>query len=208
MQLEITEQDQSFAEGIYRMFKQKPGSQHIAGSFAISCLSAILRQNKPENILEFGAGIGTMTYAILDHEHQVKQVTVTEANDFCIEQLKKNLTKSHLQKLDLHSDDNSKHLISGDFDLVIFDGNVEAEDFRHLREGTVCMVEGFREKTRNAINQELQKSGLICNFKNYASDRKQYFAFGWKKTGLGFKRPKFKLVKHDKGCWIGQVEKL
>jgi hypothetical protein len=91
MQIRPTREDRAFAAEIYRRYKAKPGSEHIATEVALIYLSACLRIYRPRTVVEFGAGIGTMTDALLSHPCGVERVISTEHDKFCLGELAYNL---------------------------------------------------------------------------------------------------------------------
>ncbi|TSC63113.1 MAG: hypothetical protein G01um101448_98 [Parcubacteria group bacterium Gr01-1014_48] len=145
---------------IYEAFKEKEGSEHIATPLSICAVLKLAA--KSENVLEIGAGIGTLSYAILAHSRAA--LTTYEDNFFCIEQLKKNLQMfdgrfklltSYMQM------PSSRH-----FDLVIVDGaNGQNHDggykrFIHdLFSGVypkIVYIEGVRRPQRRMIRETLR----------------------------------------------------
>src|SRR5215831_17965074 len=75
---------------VYRRFAARPGSEHIATWRALACLSALVRLRQPEKVLEFGTGIGTITYLLLTSLPQLNVVGL-ETNPFCLAQLDRNI---------------------------------------------------------------------------------------------------------------------
>ena len=77
------------AINIYRAFKQKEGSEQIAGPITIQVILNIC-QNNPKRILEMGGGIGTISYTLLKNSDAF--VDIYEVDDFCLNKLKENLS--------------------------------------------------------------------------------------------------------------------
>jgi len=208
MRVEPSESDWSFAKSVYDEFSQKPGAQHIASEFALAYLSAVLNKVKPASVLEFGAGIGTITHFLLKHPVNVGHVTTTESHPFCLEQFAANISEEFAGRYDLVVDDAT--LVPGDrrYDLVIVDNTVSLAGYAHLADGMICFVEGARSANRREISDELAGRGLQCDFVNY-NRGVQYFSIVMrrsKKAGIPY--PKFRLRKIRKGCWIGAVEQI
>src|SRR5258708_24469779 len=84
-------EDCQFAKEIYDLFSKKPGSEHIASEVSLQYLAACLRLFKPSKVLEMGAGIGTITQAVLSHPCAVRELVSTETNPFCLKVLRENL---------------------------------------------------------------------------------------------------------------------
>ena len=98
--------------------------QHIANLFAIEKVLDIIEFNKPKRILEVGLGIGSISYSVIDYLSNNKadfEYFGTEANEFCLNQLPKNL-KNHYSKVKLFS--NIEEIYTKEkFDLIIIDGS-------------------------------------------------------------------------------------
>ena len=155
---------------IYNHFKQRPGSQHIATANAVDGLIKWLDRKKPQRILEIGAGIGTMTHAILNYvENHAKDLndpvfTSVEDNDFCLEQLEKNLGQ-RLDKVRLVNDLSDVQHSSEQFDFLIVDGG-KPEDGRFaslVAERGVVFIEANRLEQRRHIDK-LNRPYAYTNF--------------------------------------------
>ncbi len=209
MQLTPSNDDRAIAKGVFDHFINRPGAQHIATEFALAYLSALLRTRKPSSVLEFGAGIGTITYMLLDHPCGIEHVTSTEDHPFCLEQLDMNLQPEMRDRLNLIKDQDKLGDIHGDFDLVIFDGEFCAPEKLHFLDNRVaCFIEGARTSTRNTVNEELARRGLACEFTNYNRGQKLVSMAWRKKRWLGMPLPKLRFNKTIKGCWVGIVSEL
>ncbi len=206
MQLNVTEKDNELAWDFFSRYKNKPGSEFIASEFAIAHLSALLQEIKPARVIEYGAGIGTMTHLLLAHPVGVKEVVTTETNEFCLEQLKLNIPVEYKSRLKIVTQQNEIGAIGQKCDLVIFDGGaISPEKIGFLGKNSVCFLEGDRSSTALAINEGLGKIGLKCVFKNYHQGY-EYFSFRWRQNAAtGRKWPKFKLRKLKKGFRLGKV---
>ncbi len=209
MQLTPNDDDRAFAKQIFDRFAERPGAQHIATEFALAYLSALLRTRKPASVLEFGAGIGTITYMLMEHPCGIQHVTSTEDHPFCLEQLDSNLRPEMKERLRLIKDGESLGDIDRDFDLIIFDGEFGvAEKLQFLDDRVACFIEGARTKTRNAVNQHLAGRGLTCHFTNYNRGKK-LVSMGWrKKRRFGLQLPKLRFNRTIKGCWVGLVGEM
>ena len=185
-------EDRQRAKRIYLRFKERPGSDHIASEHALAHLSALLRRYEVKSVLEFGAGIGTITYLLLDVLPKRVEIVTVEQNEFCLEQLNHNISSEERKRLSIVHEMSSNSDRS--FDLVIIDGKRRhAASF--MRPDTLCFAEGSRSRARQAINAALARRGLTCSFKQYP-------------TGVRLSWRKGLRVREKKGCWIGAVEPL
>jgi predicted O-methyltransferase YrrM len=75
---------------VHRRFASRLGAKHIATRRALVCLSTVVRKHQPKAVLEFGTGIGTITYLLLSASPELNVVGV-EADPFCLEQLERNI---------------------------------------------------------------------------------------------------------------------
>ena len=205
MKVEPSESDRAFAQTVHKEFSQKPGAQHIASEFALAHLSAVLNKVKPRSVLEFGAGIGTITYFLMKHPANVGHVTTTENNQFCVEQFAANIPEEFSSRYDLVVDDGT--LVPGQrpYDLVIVDDSVSAQGCAYLDQGMICFVEGGRSTNRQEIQDELAGRGLRCDFVNYNRGTKYFRIVLRRSKKYGIPYPLFLLRKVRKGCWIGAV---
>lgn len=180
---------------VYRRFATRPGSDHIATWRALTCLSALVGLRRPESVLEFGTGIGTITYLLLTALPKLTVVGL-ETNPFCLAQLDRNIPDELKPRLTVVTD--GKAPLVGAFDLIVVDGRLpKTEDWPFLRQGTLCFVEGNRER------QSATLLGIAAS-KNVVLDlEKQSFGerhIAWKRTGLGIRRP---ILGRRKTCRIG-----
>jgi hypothetical protein len=206
MQLTPNDDDRALAKRIFDRFADRPGAQHIATEFALTYLSALLRTRQPSSVLEFGAGIGTITYMLMEHPCGIKHVVSTEDHPFCLEQLDINLPPEMRARLKLIKEEDSLGDIGNDFDLIIFDGEFGAPEKLHfLNDRTACFIEGARTKTRHAVNEHLSGRGLTCHFTNYNRGRKLVSMSWRKKRPFGMPLPKLRFNRTLKGCWVGLV---
>ncbi len=198
--------DRALARATFEQFARLPGAQHIATEFALTHLSALLRTLKPASVLEFGAGIGTITSLLLEHPCGIKHVTSTEDHPFCLEQLKANLPPKTGDRLTLISGESDLSEIDRNFDLIIFDGEFGApEKLQFLDDRVICFVEGSRSRARNTLSRHLANKGLTCQFTNYNRGRK-LVSMAWReKRRFGLRVPKLRFNRTIKGCWVGVV---
>ena len=194
MRVTVTSQDEQRAREVHRLFSAKLHSEHIASEFALAHLAAVLRANEVRTVLEFGAGIGTMTYLLLSTLPELA-VECTEKNELCFRALEDNLPAAMRARLHIHTE-RYPVIKGGPFDLVIIDGRV-APGPNLLKAGSICFAEGDRESGRSTIEAALAERGLTCMFTNYENPR-----LIWRASRFGVPRPSIA----RKGCWIGRVE--
>lgn len=206
MELVPTDDDWAIAGKTFERFASRPGAKHIATEFALAHLSALLRTMRPDSVLEFGAGIGTITHMLLVHPHGPRRVTSTEDHPFCLEQLEANIPRELRDRLELVTTLAGPERIVGDFELVIFDGEFsDPAGFLYINSGTVCFIEGSRRSTRRALDEVLGARDLVCRFENYNRGTKP-LALVWRKSKtMGIPYPKLKRRMVLKGCWVGEV---
>jgi hypothetical protein len=192
--------DKEYGTRFYRIYKKKLGSERMACEQALIYLSACLRIFKPMSILEIGAGIGTMTDAILSHPYHPNLLYTIEHNEFCLEQLALNLSHHPRNKYNVLTTKTDITNLSLDLDLIVGDGGlIIPEEFRGTKLGTVFFAEGKLIRLRKMFNEYLPSDWMI-DFKEYG------ITYKWSKGKiyrLGIPWPR----KHRmKGCWIGQVK--
>jgi len=206
IKIQLTDFDKNFARKIYSTYKSKIGSESIATEFAIAHLSALLTKFQPKNVIEFGAGIGTMTNVLLAHPSNIEDVTTTESNKFCLTQLRLNIPENLKGKLTVVENQAELLEIRKKCDLVIFDGGlVSKEELAFLGEGSICFIEGNRKPTAIKINAALASQQLVCDFDNHTQGY-HFLHFTWKKSlKTNRKKLKVRFMHPKKGFRIGQV---
>src|SRR5215207_3102544 len=170
MKVEVTEADRALAADIHRLFSAKPHSEHIASEFALAHLAALVRTQDFRSVLEFGAGIGTMTYLLLSRL-PAATVDCTDPNETCFSALGLDLPREMRTRLMIHRDASQ---LGRAFDLVIIDGAVDGVTATLFTPGSVCFAEGKRAKERRTIQQLLNESQMACAFTNYLPWRFQF----------------------------------
>lgn len=160
----------SQAEKYYKRFSKLPGNQHIANLFAIEKILDILKIHRPKKILEVGLGIGSISYSILDYNY-IKNKSIeyygTEANDFCLKALSKNLGKYHDQIIIL---DNVAQIEKpGYFDMIIIDGSDDSlEKISELiANHGIIFIEGDRKNQQNTLTKLFPKHKFVHTISGY-----------------------------------------
>jgi len=143
---------------VYRRFASRPGAGHIATSRALACLAAIVRRHRPKEVVEFGAGIGTITFLLLSASPETKVVAV-EANPFCLDQMAKNIPDELKPRLTLTTVNDPQ--LDRRFDLIVIDGDYESNRKRaFLLPDTICFIEGNREHQADLLRAMAAEKGL------------------------------------------------
>lgn len=106
------------ARAVHDLYVHKEGAQAISGIATLEAVIRVIQEKRPRTILEIGAGIGTITHALLANSDA--EIDIYEPNEFCIEQLKKNLT-SFQGRYRLLTDPNQLPPRRA-YDVVIVDG--------------------------------------------------------------------------------------
>jgi hypothetical protein len=105
----------------YQTFCKAEGNQHIASEYAIEKINGLVEKFRVKGILEVGLGIGSISGIVLTVKRDENLDYIgTEANDFCLKALPKNL-KEDYNRLQIYSD-LTKIPADKKFDLIIIDG--------------------------------------------------------------------------------------
>jgi hypothetical protein len=193
---------------VYRRFAARPGATHIATAGALAHLAAVLRCYPINAALEFGAGIGTITYLLLTYPEPNRAVVSIERDTFCLDQLRKNIPEEMRSRLIVTSDSPRNY-----FDLVVIDGKFPLGADRPLfRQGTICFVEGTRAKCRTSLAEDMKTTGLSLHLVGHPirwGGVRLKLPLKWSRTRLGFARPQLRLaVLTKKHCSIGIVRSV
>jgi len=192
--IQPTREDWRLAREVHSHFRARPGSQHIATAFALAHLAALLRVLPVKSVLEFGAGIGTITFLLQERLPADGRIVCAERNAWCREQFAINIPQSPRVAL---IPEGRPHL-TDPFDLVIIDGPI-TPGAQYVRAGTACFVEGNRNGPWSMFADGLSAQGLVCHRTNYPA---KGFRIRWRMSRLGLNLPR---LRRTKGCWIGVV---
>lgn len=120
--------------------------------------------------MEVGLGIGSISYSIIDYLSK-KQVSFeyygTEANDFCLNELPKNLN-DHYSKIKLFS--KIEDLSSDEkYDLIVIDGSDSSIEKLAKLTSThaILFIEGDRTPQQKILTQLFPKNKLVHSISNY-----------------------------------------
>ena len=139
------------AQRVHAKFCELPGAEHISTAYALEQLLRHVDRVQPQRVLELGAGIGTMTYALTELLAPDAQLTTLEDHPFCLEQLQSNL-RGREERFELVQDLTA---LAGDFDFLIVDGADPADPrpFQHLAPGATVFIEGDRRPQMHLLEQ-------------------------------------------------------
>jgi hypothetical protein len=132
------------AEAIFQRFRVHPDARAIASPCAIDGVMRAIERYKPQRILEVGAGIGTLTAAILEAAGPDVFIVTAEDNEHCREVLCENLGED-MKRATLVE---SAAQVDEVFDLVVVDGEQIDDILRVVAPGGVLIVEGDRDFQR------------------------------------------------------------
>ncbi len=142
-----------FAIANYKRFCAMEGSEYIASEFALEIVLRLIDKYKIRTVLEMGLGIGAIADTVLGYskKHDLGiEYTGTEANEFCLGALRKNVRD--YDKIDLHSE--LRDVKAQTFDLIIIDGYDEslAQIKKYCHARTIIFIEGDRKnQTSNVL---------------------------------------------------------
>lgn len=140
---------------LYQSFCKAEGSQHIASEYAIGKINGLMKKFRIKKILEVGLGIGSISGIVLALNRNKPELDYngTEANDFCLEVLPKNL-KEDYSRLKIVSD-LSKIPANKNFDLIIIDGKDEnLQTIKGLiSENGMMAIEGDRMPQQDSLQE-------------------------------------------------------
>ena len=179
---------------------------HIATWRALTYLAAVVRQYKPKTVLEYGAGIGTLTYLLLSANPRLDVVGV-ESNPFCLAQLQQNIPDEFKPRLTVVTPNDAR--LKARFDLIVIDTVFEPNNYP-LHEGTICFIEGNRRAQAASLMQMAKAKNLVCDLEKQSFGlfsvrwRKKKLRLRWRRhrARIRFRLPAFEPVK-KKTCRIG-----
>ncbi len=134
------------AENKYKYFCERQGNDYISSIYALKSILKLIVDYRVKSVLELGIGIGSISDTILTFSKNNKnaiQYVGTENNEFCLQELKKNV--EYYSEIELY---HSLSEIKTDykFDLIIVDGSDDGlksiEKF--CKKNTLIFIEGFR----------------------------------------------------------------
>lgn len=162
-------------------FINKDGSEHIATLSSQINLYRLLKSYEPNQILDWGGGIGTLTKLCLEVVDKAK-IHVFERNEWCIGEFNKNIPnfKGFIVK----------ELNYANYDFVIIDDDISRSEIHKILSFPglkVIFVEGWRNRTVGHISKRAVLHGFSAKF---FRSKSQLFLFGrgeeWEKSGSWF----------------------
>lgn len=166
------------ARELHARFTERPGSQHIAGVFAIEVLLRELERRRPRAVIEIGAGIGTMTQAILDSPACPDRFVTVEDHPFCLEQLELNLegAQDRVQIVTTTDEIPPEEC----FELALVDGGERSLGLlARLADRATILVEGDRGPQRAALEEGLHGvPHLTCEVRTLQTDAQGVYLGG------------------------------
>lgn len=140
---------------LYKYFCEAEGSQHIASEYAIKKLICLVKKFKTQRVLEVGLGIGSISGIILALNKNIPalEYTGTEANDFCLNALPKNLLEDY-NSLNIYSN-LTEIPTDAKFDLIIIDGkDHKLEAIKDLiSKNGILAIEGDRMSQQDSLQE-------------------------------------------------------
>lgn len=189
------------ASAIYREFEEKPGSQWIAGEYALRGLIRRVKERQPRRVLEIGPGLGTTTRALiaaLDEAGGEYRLAGIEEVRYCLEHLPANLGPDIAKTTVVQRYGQIPEGFEP-WDFVLVDGGwvtdfdypdaptvtqelIEAENRLYvsaLAPRAVLFVENGRPHQRAIFERELASQGRSYSYAHYRplSGRKGYHLF-------------------------------
>jgi hypothetical protein len=139
----MTKSIKSIANSNFLRFKSYEGSAHIATESSQENLLTILKSLQLKDILDFGAGIGTLSALALDNSKA--NICAVEKNKWCFDQFTAHLLPSNRITL------TSAIPINKHYDLYIIDDSVSVREvckiFKGGKKTFVVFIEGRRSST-------------------------------------------------------------
>lgn len=111
------------AQQNYNHFKQLEGSEHIATFSSQLNLLEVIEKHDIKSALDWGAGIGTITNLLMVSTDCY--VTAYELNEWCRDQLKKNLTLT--KRIEL----SDKFPLLAQYDLIVIDDDISRKQIKN-----------------------------------------------------------------------------
>lgn len=160
------------ARNTYQHFSTKEGNQHIANVYALEKIVELAHKYEVKTVLEIGLGIGSISHALLSYAKESGRslrYIGTEANEFCLQSLPKNLEGAY-QQLELY---NNIEEVPADAlpELIIIDGKDSSlsKVKAIAAPGAILFVEGFRLEQVKLLQSYFPKAlsvVTIADFKN------------------------------------------
>lgn len=171
-----------FVKQNYHTFSSLPGSQHIASKSSQLNLLEVLHIFKPNIVLDWGSGIGTLIQ--LYCHVNARLIVAVEKNEWCRSQFISNIKTTHnvILKEELPSNFN--------FDFVVIDDEISLKSILSLISQEsfpkVIFVEGWRNRTVAKLSFIILVHGLSANFTRGRSRSQEFELAEKEKSGAHF----------------------
>jgi hypothetical protein len=184
----------------YHTFSSLPGSNHIASRSSQLNLLELLHIFKPNMVLDWGSGIGTLV-PLYCHVN-ARLIIAVEKNEWCRSQFISNIKTADNITL------NEELPSNFNFDFVVIDDEISLKSILSLISQEsfpkVIFVEGWRNRTVAKLSFIIFVHGLSANFTR-GKDRSQEFELAEKeKSGAHFalskENPVHSLISWLKRC--------
>ncbi len=148
---------------LYHSFCEAEGNQHIASEYAIEKLDNLVERFQINDVLEVGLGIGSIAGVLLALNRNTSGLAYagTEANEFCLKALPKNL-KEDYNRLEIYSN-LTEIPANKKFDLIIIDGrdhNLQALKDLVSKNG-ILAIEGDRIQQQDSLQEFFPKHKYV-----------------------------------------------
>lgn len=157
----------------YEKFGNIVGNDQIATKLALRLIARHIDESNPRVILEIGSGIGTITYLL-----QLKSPDATvysfEVNDWCLDQLARNVDVSRISILKTN---NELLSLKEKIDFLIIDDWLDYQSTFMLIATTnpeTIFVEGHRRQQRLFVLKSLKKLNLAFQLQNSRKSKDSY----------------------------------
>lgn len=141
-------ESENLARSTWKMFKSLEGSDFIATELALRVVSDWCMINKPSQLIDIGAGIGTFSYLASQFKWKLNIVALEE-DSWCRGQFQENI-KASLEKVRLAASLNElEKLISEEGGILIIDAKIsraETQRLIALVRPEAVFIEGLRRR--------------------------------------------------------------
>jgi hypothetical protein len=158
---------------IHNEFAKQIGSDQIATKLALEIIANHLDDTCPKSILEIGSGIGTIT-KLLVQKMPNSVIYCYEINEWCLEQLKKNINSKNITVLKSESELIS---IRGKIEFLIIDDWLNKQttfDLILQTKPESVFIEGHRRWQRLYVMQAYKNVRKSFSFKNFRKSSDSY----------------------------------
>lgn len=168
----------------YRKFCKLEGNEYIASEYVVYKIIEMIRKFDLRDLLELGAGIGTIADIVLNYSYFNKHplnYVATEANNFCKTALKDNIDRYTDLKIVEKIEDIPK---DKKFDLIIIDGSENLDLLKiFCKDRCIILIEGDRMEQTNKVLSIFPQGHYVhltslSRKKGYAPGKKNVYQSG------------------------------